>query len=239
MMTRVVSAGTATNAYMEKHEVAGKTGTTDSFRDAWFNGYTARYTTAVWVGNDDYSQMWTSFGGDLPARIWKEFMVFAERNNPPSTIIRNRTSKVCCLYCAESNLRAGPGCPKVYRKILGRYDVPRQYCTTHGAPVVSAVGPTKNYKDDGKAKPAPQAPKNQPGYDENAPGPVPQTVELPTDVPSDSSTNAPPPDTAPTGPADVGPPPEPVPIPVPVEVPMDPPPPPPAPAPAPEPVTQP
>lgn len=225
MMTRVVQAGTATNAYLEKHEVAGKTGTTDSFRDAWFNGYTARYTTAVWVGNDDYSQMWTSFGGDLPARIWHEFMVFAERNNPPSKIPRNRTSKVCCLYCAESNMRAGPGCPKVYKKLMGRYDVPRQYCSTHGAPVVTATGVDKNSKYEQVKKAEAKAPPPQaPVEDPNAPGPVPQQVQIPLDVPVEvpvgpGPAEVPPPVEPP--PADVGP------APVPVEVPLEQPPPPP------------
>jgi penicillin-binding protein 1A len=225
MMTRVVSAGTATNAYMEKHEVAGKTGTTDSFRDAWFNGYTARYTTAVWVGNDDYSQMWTSFGGDLPARIWKEFMVFAERNNPPSKIARNRTSKVCCLFCPESNMRAGPGCPKFYRKLMGRYDIPRQYCSTHGAPVVQAVGLDKSGPSSSKAPPPKEAPPPVPQEDPNAPGPVPQQVQLPPDAPPDNPAEVP------VGPpaGDLPPPVEPSdpgPAPVPVEVPLEAPPPP-------------
>lgn len=231
MMTRVVSAGTATNAYMEKHEVAGKTGTTDSFRDAWFNGYTARYTTAVWVGNDDYSQMWTSFGGDLPARIWKEFMLFAERNNPPSTIPRNRTSKVCCLFCSESNLRAGPGCPKYYRKIFNRYDVPRQYCTTHGAPVVTAAGIDKGNHDGPKAPPPKEAPRPAPQEDPNAPGPVPQQVQLPPETaPVEVPVGPGPPVEVPPPVAE--PPVDPGPAPVPVEVPLEPPP-------APEPVIQP
>jgi penicillin-binding protein 1A len=238
MMKRVVEAGTAYNAVLPNHEVAGKTGTTDSFRDAWFIGYTADYTTAVWVGNDDYAQMWSSFGGDLPARIWHDFMAFAQRKIKPSIIPRNRTSKQCCLFCATSNMRAGPGCPKVYRKLLGKYDIPRDYCSTHGAPQVTYTGVDKNAKGDTKATNKPEeakgpAPAQAPA---DAAGPVPQQVQLPPDggiVPPDSLGPGPGPDPGP-GPApsepDTGPPP------VPVEVPVDPAP---APPPPPEPVVQP
>lgn len=241
MMKRVVESGTATNAYLPNHEVAGKTGTTDSFRDAWFIGYTADFTTAVWVGNDNYSQMWSSFGGDLPARLWHEFMVFAERNIASSSIPRNRTSEGSCLFCAESNMRAGPGCPKVYRKLLSRYSIPSQYCSTHGAPQVTYTGVDKGdhhdgpKKDSGKPVDSGQpAPSGGEGAE-----PVPQQVELPPSGPIPVEPG-PGPDVAPPvsePPADPGPPP------APVEVPLEPPPaPPPAPAPAPpppEPVTQP
>jgi penicillin-binding protein 1A len=240
MMKRVVEAGTATNAYLPNHEVAGKTGTTDSFRDAWFIGYTADYTTAVWVGNDDYSKMWTAFGGDLPARIWHDFMVFALRNKQSSRIVRNRISRVSCLYCNETNERAGPSCPKVHRKLLYRSEVPYQYCGKHGAPAMSPTGYYKGHDDgshsrgnasshSGGGQPGP-APREQ--YD--GPGPVPQQVQLPPDVPADVPVNGEQPMVAPppvdSGPVDPGP------APVPVEVPLEPPPPPaPAPAPAPPP----
>lgn len=236
MMKRVVEAGTATNAYLPNHEVAGKTGTTDSFRDAWFIGYTADYTTAVWVGNDDYTKMWTAFGGDLPARIWHEFMIYAMRNKKSSTIPRNHVARVCCLYCAESNERAGPGCEKVYRKLLFRNEVPYQFCHVHGAPRVTYSG---NAKDDGKkaahteakATPAPAKP-----VDTGEP-PVPHQIQLPTDVPVEvplgpDPGQAPPPDPGLTAPL-----PEPVqvPAPEPVEVPLEPPPPDPVPPVAPPP----
>ena len=234
MMKRVVEGGTAGNAMMPNHEVAGKTGTTDSFRDAWFNGYTAEYTTAVWVGNDDYARMWSSFGGDLPARLWHEFMVFAERNKKPSTIPRNHISKVCCLFCAESQMRAGPGCPKVYRKLMGRYDLPGQYCSTHGAPRVTYTGvarPSDDNRHDTRTTAA--RPKAKPQGDDSAP--VPDQVELPPSGPGgglDAPPSEPPPQTAP----DSGPPPEPAPAPVPAEVPLEPAPAPPQPAaPPPEP----
>lgn len=74
MLTMVVRQGTGTAASLSDRQVAGKTGTTDEARDAWFVGYTPEVTTAVWVGNDDHSPMWGCYGGTLPAFIWHDYM---------------------------------------------------------------------------------------------------------------------------------------------------------------------
>ncbi|MFA5506457.1 MAG: PBP1A family penicillin-binding protein [Vulcanimicrobiota bacterium] len=93
MMKGVVEEGTAQKAILENHEAAGKTGTTDSFRDAWFVGFTADYTAAVWVGKDDNSQMKKSFGGDLPARIWKQVMEAALADREPTKFFLDRLTE--------------------------------------------------------------------------------------------------------------------------------------------------
>lgn len=54
---------------------AGKTGTSQDFRDAWFVGYTGELVTGVWMGNDDSSPMKRVTGGSLPARLWRDFMI--------------------------------------------------------------------------------------------------------------------------------------------------------------------
>jgi penicillin-binding protein 1A len=77
MLTDVVNAGTGTNAQVAGWQIAGKTGTTDSFRDAWFCGISPYYTLTVWVGNDDNSPMYRSYGGDLPATVFRRVMTFA------------------------------------------------------------------------------------------------------------------------------------------------------------------
>ena len=64
-------------ARLEGIQAAGKTGTTSSYRDAWFVGFTGNYVAAVWFGNDDYSPMRTMTGGTLPAATWNDFMTFA------------------------------------------------------------------------------------------------------------------------------------------------------------------
>ena len=77
MLRRVVSAGTGTRAQVAGFDLAGKTGTTSDYRDAWFAGYTGGFTTVVWVGKDDNRPMGRVTGGSAPAQIWRDFMAAA------------------------------------------------------------------------------------------------------------------------------------------------------------------
>ncbi len=74
MMNRVIEEGTGKRARMEGIEVAGKTGTTQGARDAWFVGFTADYVAGVWMGYDDNSPLKGVTGGGLPAEIWRQAM---------------------------------------------------------------------------------------------------------------------------------------------------------------------
>ncbi|MCF8879252.1 penicillin-binding protein 1A [Hyphobacterium sp. SN044] len=82
LLQDVVLAGTGTAARMGERPVAGKTGTSQSFRDAWFVGYTADFVTGVWVGNDDDTPTADVTGGSLPARIWNRYMTSASEGLP-------------------------------------------------------------------------------------------------------------------------------------------------------------
>lgn len=75
MMTQVIETGTGTRARLDGREAAGKTGTTNSARDAWFVGFTADYVVGVWLGYDDNRPLTGVTGGGLPAEIWHEVMV--------------------------------------------------------------------------------------------------------------------------------------------------------------------
>ncbi|MFT4090157.1 MAG: penicillin-binding protein 1A [Asticcacaulis sp.] len=77
MMRDVVRSGTGTGVRLSNYDIAGKTGTTSDYRDAWFVGYTGGFTTAVWVGRDNNTQMSRVTGGGTPAAIWREFMTRA------------------------------------------------------------------------------------------------------------------------------------------------------------------
>jgi penicillin-binding protein 1A len=79
MMSHVVSEGTARRAALDGIPTAGKTGTTNAYRDAWFVGYTGNFTCAVWFGNDDYSPTNRLTGGALPAQTWHDIMVAAHQ----------------------------------------------------------------------------------------------------------------------------------------------------------------
>ncbi len=74
MMQETLSMGTAHKAALPGWQAAGKTGTSQDFRDAWFVGYTANLVTGVWLGNDDNSPMKKVTGGGLPVDIWSRFM---------------------------------------------------------------------------------------------------------------------------------------------------------------------
>lgn len=89
MLRRTVEDGTAKRAKFGNWPAAGKTGTSQSSRDAWFIGYTANLTTGVWFGNDDGKPTKKITGGGLPAMAWKTFMTAAHKGVPvadlPST----------------------------------------------------------------------------------------------------------------------------------------------------------
>lgn len=88
LLYQVVQEGTGHAAAVPGHEVAGKTGTSSAYRDAWFIGFSPDLITGVWVGNDDSSPMNKVTGGLLPAQIWSGFMRVALQNRPDTPLQR-------------------------------------------------------------------------------------------------------------------------------------------------------
>ncbi len=86
MMSRVIEAGTGTRARLGDRPAAGKTGTTQEARDAWFLGFTADYVTGVWMGNDDNTPLTGVTGGGFPAEIWRETMERVHEGLPISPL---------------------------------------------------------------------------------------------------------------------------------------------------------
>ncbi len=85
MMRQVTVDGTGTAARIDGRVIAGKTGTTSDYRDAWFVGYTGGYVASVWVGADDNARMASVSGGQIPARIWRSFMASAIARLPAAS----------------------------------------------------------------------------------------------------------------------------------------------------------
>jgi penicillin-binding protein 1A len=86
MMQLVVTEGTGKRAMLDFTHAVGKTGTSSSYRDAWFMGFTGRYVTGVWIGNDDFRPMRNVTGGSLPAATWHAYMSVAHTNMNIPTI---------------------------------------------------------------------------------------------------------------------------------------------------------
>jgi penicillin-binding protein 1A len=79
MLTKVVEEGTGKRAQLEGIKVAGKSGTTNAYRDAWFVAYTGNYVGSVWFGNDDHTSTNKMTGGSLPAMAWHDVMEIAHQ----------------------------------------------------------------------------------------------------------------------------------------------------------------
>ncbi len=89
LLYQVVAEGTGHAASVPGHDVAGKTGTSAEYHDAWFIGFSPDLVTGVWVGNDNSSPMKQVTGGLLPAQIWGSFMRIALQNRPATPLPRS------------------------------------------------------------------------------------------------------------------------------------------------------
>ncbi len=93
MLNATLIRGTGKRAAIPDHVAAGKTGTTQASRDAWFVGYTAHYVAGVWIGNDDGSPMRKVTGGTLPAGSGTTSCCYAHEDKTPHGAARHARSR--------------------------------------------------------------------------------------------------------------------------------------------------
>ncbi|MBI4280361.1 MAG: penicillin-binding protein 1A, partial [Armatimonadetes bacterium] len=171
LLKGVILRGTARAADIGR-PAAGKTGTTDDYRNAWFIGYTPRLVAGVWVGNDDNSPMKKVTGGMVPAKMWAAFMKEAVKADPPEDWPRPG-GVVEMTTCGTPNLAPGETCPNPRRELFLKTAAPKT--------------------PDGKS-PAPGPPDQPASPQEPAPTPAaaPPSAPDPTRRPDDRIEREPP-----------------------------------------------
>jgi membrane peptidoglycan carboxypeptidase len=120
MLREVVEAGTGRRARLAGRDAAGKTGTTQAARDAWFIGFTADYVVGVWMGNDDNSPLTGVTGGGLPAEIWRETVTRIHRGVPPSPLytVAPRSDSILLSGDVRRDSRRGTVIERVFFDVL-------------------------------------------------------------------------------------------------------------------------
>src|ERR1700754_3287130 len=110
MMQETLISGTARKAEIPGWIAAGKTGTSQDFRDAWFVGYTANLVTGVWLGNDDNSPTKKATGGGLPVEVWTRFMRIAHQGVPVASLPNSQRGSFPTLLQTVSQV-SSPSAP--------------------------------------------------------------------------------------------------------------------------------
>ncbi|HEY3317308.1 MAG TPA: PBP1A family penicillin-binding protein [Coriobacteriia bacterium] len=139
----VIARGTGTSAEIGR-PAAGKTGTTQAYRDAWFAGYTPQLSAAVWVGYPDAAKEMTSVhgrkvtGGSFPAQIWSLFMKKALTGTPKSDFPVPASGLTTETICLDTGLAATDYCPRKGEGLFLSDALPKP-CGLHSGPPKVAV----------------------------------------------------------------------------------------------------
>jgi penicillin-binding protein 1A len=111
MMQETLLSGTARKAELPGWMAAGKTGTSQDFRDAWFIGYTANLVTGVWLGNDDNSPTKKATGGGLPVEVWTRFMKVAHQGMPVAALPNSQAGSPFSNLMQAASQVSAPSAP--------------------------------------------------------------------------------------------------------------------------------
>jgi membrane carboxypeptidase/penicillin-binding protein len=150
MLKDVMTYGTAKSLkkFSQAHPSAGKTGTTDDYRDAWFVGYTPQIITGVWVGYDKPRPGGKGFtGGAVAAPIWERFMRKAVAAKPAVDFSRP-DAVVSVTIDPETGYLATPDCPKKRDEFYVAGTEPTEYCPKHGGVDRKPLSPDEPLEED-------------------------------------------------------------------------------------------
>jgi 1A family penicillin-binding protein len=150
MLKDVLLDGTAKSlhGFSQERPAAGKTGTTDDYRDAWFIGYTPQLITGVWTGHDKPTPMGRGFtGGAICAPIWERFMRSALAEKPVIDFPKP-DSVLSVLIDPATGYLAAPDCPEKIEEVYLSGTQPSVYCPDHGGADMPPASP-KNEISDG------------------------------------------------------------------------------------------
>lgn len=144
ILQEVVARGTGSRARLGSQPAAGKTGTSQDFRDAWFVGYTPQLSTAVWMGYAEAARsmedtVGKAAGGTIPAQVWHDYMQAALADAPVVPFASE--GMVVVSICPQTMKRAVPACPDAQVLALPANQVPKAYCDMHGGAAPRSAGP--------------------------------------------------------------------------------------------------
>lgn len=143
MLKDVLVYGTAKSlhSFSRERPAAGKTGTTDDYRDAWFIGYTPQLITGIWAGYDNPTPMGRGFtGGAICAPIWGRFMLSALVDKP-AVDFPKPDSVISVQIDPTTGDLATPDCPKKQEEFYVAGTQPTLYCPNHGRPNLTPTSP--------------------------------------------------------------------------------------------------
>jgi penicillin-binding protein 1A len=184
MMQGVITHGTGVRAALDR-PAAGKTGTSQNWRDAWFIGFTPDWICGVWVGNDDGAAMDKVTGGEVPAAIWKRMMTAAHGDTPPHDFVlppppaSTAGEEIAASGEPDADAEADPR-GAFYDSLAGDFDKAQGAAPdapppidgppppTIDTPVPDAPAPVRDrpaYRDAPSWRPAPSR-RDHPAYDE-------------------------------------------------------------------------
>lgn len=128
-MEDVISQGTGTRLQLSNMSVAGKTGTTDDYKDLWFSGFTPYYTCSVWAGYDDNTVLPAGQARTYQQTLWKKIMQRIH-TDLPNTEFKMPSTVEKVSICTDTGLRASSSCNSV-TEYYDSEQIPKKYCSGH------------------------------------------------------------------------------------------------------------